>query len=248
MRARTVVNAAGAWADVVGQLAGAAPIGLTPCRRTASPRPEGLDLPPACPPSCRGREFLHQARRAPAAGLAANADPCTRGDVVPEEIDVATGIWLYRADDPAADPPPLAHLGRAALFVPRRRHGDRLGRPGRGLFWVAAQGGYGIRARRATRWRATLRSASRWRSLVPRRRGCRGRPGVCIRPRVCFGFDPNRAKTNIHAAAAAFMAGKSPGIAAKGRRSRLRWVCAAPRRAAVAKSARVAGIGDGAGS
>src|SRR4029077_17305820 len=35
VRAATVVNAAGAWADVVAGLAGAAPIGLVPKRRTA---------------------------------------------------------------------------------------------------------------------------------------------------------------------------------------------------------------------
>src|SRR5581483_7138898 len=34
-RAPIVVNAAGAWADRVGALAGAVPIGLTPRRRTA---------------------------------------------------------------------------------------------------------------------------------------------------------------------------------------------------------------------
>ncbi|MEE9416113.1 MAG: FAD-binding oxidoreductase [Acidimicrobiales bacterium] len=35
VRAKVVVNAAGAWGDVVGIMAGAKPLGLQPCRRTA---------------------------------------------------------------------------------------------------------------------------------------------------------------------------------------------------------------------
>ena len=46
LRARNLVNAAGAWADQVAQQCGVAPIGLQPCRRTAFTfdGPEGLDF------------------------------------------------------------------------------------------------------------------------------------------------------------------------------------------------------------
>lgn len=46
LRARNLVNAAGAWADEVAQQCGVAPIGLQPCRRTAFTfdGPEGLDF------------------------------------------------------------------------------------------------------------------------------------------------------------------------------------------------------------
>ncbi len=46
IQARVVINAAGAWADQVGRMAGAAPVGLVPKRRTAIlvDTPEGIDL------------------------------------------------------------------------------------------------------------------------------------------------------------------------------------------------------------
>src|SRR5882757_7228592 len=46
LSAGTIVNAAGAWADVLAQLAGAAPVGLVPKRRTAFTfdAPAGIDL------------------------------------------------------------------------------------------------------------------------------------------------------------------------------------------------------------
>src|SRR6185369_13382759 len=45
-RATIVINAAGAWADRIGQLAGARPIGLVPKRRTAIliDPPTGIDI------------------------------------------------------------------------------------------------------------------------------------------------------------------------------------------------------------
>ncbi|SUJ25513.1 glycerol-3-phosphate dehydrogenase [Sphingomonas paucimobilis] len=48
IRARVLVNAAGAWADIVARIAGAAPVGITPYRRTMMqlrtdpPAPAGL--------------------------------------------------------------------------------------------------------------------------------------------------------------------------------------------------------------
>ena len=45
LKAQTVINAAGAWADVLGQMAGAERIGLVPKRRTALmiDAPDGYD-------------------------------------------------------------------------------------------------------------------------------------------------------------------------------------------------------------
>jgi D-arginine dehydrogenase len=45
-RGKTIVNAAGAWVEDVGQMAGAMSIGLVPMRRTAIiiDAPEGLDV------------------------------------------------------------------------------------------------------------------------------------------------------------------------------------------------------------
>ncbi|MBA4112950.1 MAG: FAD-dependent oxidoreductase [Verminephrobacter sp.] len=148
VQARTVVNAAGAWADVVGQLAGAAPIALTPCRRTAFtfPAPEGLDLPALPAIIAVDESFYIKPDARQLLGSPANADPMHPHDVVPEEIDVATGIWHIEQMTTLQIRRPSHSWAGLRSFV---NDGDMvIGWDGQveGLFWVAAQGGYGIQS------------------------------------------------------------------------------------------------------
>ena len=148
MQARTVVNAAGAWADVVGQLAGAAPIALTPCRRTAFtfPAPEGLDLPSLPAIIAVDESFYIKPDARQLLGSPANADPMYPHDVVPEEIDVATGIWHIEQMTTFQIRRPSHSWAGLRSFV---SDGDMvIGWDGQveGFFWVAAQGGYGIQS------------------------------------------------------------------------------------------------------
>ena len=84
--APTIVNAAGAWADVVAGLAGVPPIGLEPRRRTAFtfPVPEGMDAThwPAVIGIDESLYFKPDAGQL--LGSPANADPTHPHDVVPE--------------------------------------------------------------------------------------------------------------------------------------------------------------------
>jgi D-arginine dehydrogenase len=148
VQARTVVNAAGAWADVVAQLAGAAPIGLTPCRRTAFtfPAPEGLDLPSLPAIIAVDESFYIKPDARQLLGSPANADPMHPHDVVPEEIDVATGIWHIEQMTSFQIRRPSHSWAGLRSFV---SDGDMvIGWDGQvdGFFWVAAQGGYGIQS------------------------------------------------------------------------------------------------------
>lgn len=148
VQTRTVVNAAGAWADGVGQLASAAPIGLTPCRRTAFtfPAPEGLDLPNLPAIIAVDESFYIKPDARQLLGSPANADPMHPHDVVPEEIDVATGIWHIEQMTTFQIRRPSHTWAGLRSFVP---DGDMvIGWDGQveGLFWVAAQGGYGIQS------------------------------------------------------------------------------------------------------
>ena len=70
--AANIVNAAGAWADVLAGLAGAAPVGLVPKRRTAFTfdSPSGLDLAHLPMVDRLRRDLVHQARGRPVPGLA----------------------------------------------------------------------------------------------------------------------------------------------------------------------------------
>jgi len=148
VRARTLVNAAGAWADVLGEMAGAAPIGLTPCRRTAFtfPAPDGMDLARMPAIIAVDESFYIKPDARQLLGSPANADPTTPHDVVPEEIDVATGIFHIEAMTHLRIRRPTHTWAGLRSFVP---DGEMvIGWDGQveGLFWLAAQGGYGIQS------------------------------------------------------------------------------------------------------
>ena len=148
LQARTLINAAGAWADVLGTMAGAAPIGLTPCRRTAFtfPAPGGMDVSQMPAIIAVDESFYIKPDARQLLGSPANADPTTPHDVMPEEIDVATGIFHIEEMTQFTIRRPSHTWAGLRSFVP---DGDMVvGWDGgvEGLFWVAAQGGYGIQS------------------------------------------------------------------------------------------------------
>lgn len=141
-----VVNAAGAWADTVGQLAGAQLIGLQPCRRSAFifQPPAGL----ACegwPLTIGASEDWYMKPDAGALlGSPANADPVEAHDVQPEELDIATGIHRIGEMTTLEVRRPSRTWAGLRSFV---KDGGLVGgfdTRAEQFFWVAAQGGYGI--------------------------------------------------------------------------------------------------------
>jgi len=146
--ARSVVNATGAWADEVAGVFAAAPIGLTPCRRTAFTfkAPDGLDASrwPAVVSVDESYYFKPDAGQL--LGSPANADPTTPHDVMPEEIDVATGIDRIELATTLSIRRPTSTWAGLRSFV---RDGELvIGWDDQcpGFFWLAAQGGYGIQS------------------------------------------------------------------------------------------------------
>lgn len=144
--APVVVNAAGAWADVVGALAGCAPIGLQPRRRSAfifAP-PAGCDAS-RWPLTCGvAEDWYFKPDAGMLLGSPANADPVDPHDVQPEELDIALAIARIEEMTTLAIRRPTRTWAGLRSFVP---DGDLVGGwdpkvPG--FFWVAAQGGYGI--------------------------------------------------------------------------------------------------------
>jgi D-arginine dehydrogenase len=144
--AARVVNAAGAWADAVGALAGAAPIGLQPRRRSAFV----FDPPPGA--AVAGWPLVISADESwyfkPDAGALigspANADPVLPHDVVAEELDIATAIDRIQAATTLTIRRPRRTWAGLRSFVPDGEPviGFDPARPG--FFWAAALGGYGI--------------------------------------------------------------------------------------------------------
>lgn len=146
VRARLLVNAAGAWADDVARLAGAAPIGVRPYRRTVIQLQVDPPAPPALPlvldatgrfyfkPEAGGRIWLSPHDETPCA-------PC---DAAPDELDIAVAIdRLQQVVDWTVVRRERAWAGLRS-FAPDRA--PVYGFDGRveGFFWFAGQGGFGI--------------------------------------------------------------------------------------------------------
>ena len=144
--AAIVVNAAGAWADAIGALAGVAPIGLAPKRRTAIT----FDVPSGAESSKwvavgdvdeawyfkpdAGRLLASPADETP-------SEPC---DAQPDELDIA--IAVDRIETATTMQIRKLHAKWAGLrsFVADRTIviGADAAEPS--FFWLAGQGGYGI--------------------------------------------------------------------------------------------------------
>jgi D-arginine dehydrogenase len=141
-----VVNAAGAWADGVGEMAGVAPLGIVPYRRTAvlvdPPKDIAIDELPNTidieelfyfKPDA-GQLFLSPADETPTV-------PC---DAQPDEMDVAVAVDRVQA----ATTLDVTRIRRkwAGLrsFAPDRSPVIGYDPDASGFFWLAAQGGYGI--------------------------------------------------------------------------------------------------------
>ena len=146
--APVLVNAAGAWVDAVAKLAGVAPIGIEPKRRTVvlidAPKEHDIRAWPLTIDADETFYFKPDAGRI----LVTPADetPSAPCDAQPEELDVALAIDRFESMTTmrvrrvvhkwaglrsfAADRTPVAGFDEA--------------RPG--FFWLAGQGGYGMQS------------------------------------------------------------------------------------------------------
>jgi D-arginine dehydrogenase len=148
VRAATIVNAAGAWADELARVFGAAPIGLEPRRRSAFTfrPPEGLDV--HAWPAVVGvdESYYFKPDAGVLLGSPANADPVPPHDVVPEELDIAMGIHQIESVTTLQIRRPASTWAGLRSFAPDGEIviGWDGGCPG--FFWLAGQGGYGIQS------------------------------------------------------------------------------------------------------
>ena len=143
--AEVVINAAGAWADEIGAMAGAMEIGLVPKRRTAFIFDPAASIDPAWPVVIDIDEAFYFK---PESGLLlgspadeTNSPPC---DAQPEELDVAIAVDRIQS----ATTWQVARIPRrwAGLrsFVPDKTPVVGFDPHLNGFFWLAGQGGYGI--------------------------------------------------------------------------------------------------------
>lgn len=147
-----VVNAAGAWAEKVAELAGVAGIGLQPLRRTAvlidPPSAAAVDDWPSVV------EFRNRFYCKPDAGLlmASPADeiPSVPCDAQPEDEDVAYAVhYMEQALGMQVQRVRSSWAGLRS-FVADRSPVVGYAPDAEGFFWLAGQGGHGIQIAPAT--------------------------------------------------------------------------------------------------
>ena len=141
-----VVNAAGAWADTIASLAGLAPLGLQPLRRTiiTFDGPEGVDTTGWPFAKTVGDElyFAPESGRLFASPMdEVPTDPC---DAQPEEYEVA--LAAHRIEERTTMTVGRIHSRWAGLrtFAPDRHLVAGFDPRAEGFFWLAGQGGFGL--------------------------------------------------------------------------------------------------------
>ena len=146
IQARILVNAAGAWADELAQLAGIAPIGLVPMRRTLvvlrvpseeyrADAPLVLDVDESFyfKPDA-GTYWVSPHDETPSA-------PC---DAQPEELDVAIALDRLEQATTLTIARPERSWAGLRTFAPDRAPVYGFEPTAPGFFWCAGQGGFGM--------------------------------------------------------------------------------------------------------
>jgi D-arginine dehydrogenase len=146
-KAPIIVNAAGAWADVIAEISGVKPVGLQPKRRsamlvkvpdecgdisswplTSGENPDFYFKPDA------GRLLLSPQDQTP-------SDPC---DAWPEDLDIAYAIDRFETATTMTNTRPEHTWAGLRSFVPDEGMVNGFDPDVNGFFWLAGQGGFGI--------------------------------------------------------------------------------------------------------
>ncbi|MBT05387.1 MAG: FAD-dependent oxidoreductase [Rhodospirillaceae bacterium] len=145
-QAPILVNAAGAWADQLGALAGAKSIGLVPKRRTVIIFSAPGELVPDNAPMVMDvdEEFYFKPEAGKILASPADETPSLPCDVQPEEIDIA--VTISRVEQAMEVSVGQIEHKWAGLrsFVADKTPVVGFDPNKDGFFWLAGQGGYGI--------------------------------------------------------------------------------------------------------
>lgn len=144
--APVVVDAAGAWADHIAEMAGVRPLGLTPKRRTAimidPPAETQVNDWPMTGDVAGTFYFKPDAGRLLLSP--ADATPVPAQDVQPEELDIAIAIDRFMTTTTVEVRRPGESWAGLRSFVADGEPAAGYAPDAEGFFWLAGQGGYGI--------------------------------------------------------------------------------------------------------
>ena len=144
--APVLVNAAGAWADAVAAMAGVAPLGLRPLRRTivVLDPPEGADVRawPFVKTAVDDFYILPEGGRLAASPV--DEVECAACDAQPEDYDVALAAWKVERYTTLPVRRIAHRWAGLRTFTPDRVPAAGFAPDAPGFFWLAGQGGYGL--------------------------------------------------------------------------------------------------------
>jgi len=146
IRARTIVNAAGAWADGLAEMAGLQPLGIVPHRRTAITVdvPEQYDLSTMPGVAEVAEDFYFKPESGRLMVSPADATPSEACDAQPEDIDIAYAAHFLEQSTilPVRT---IAHKWAGLRsFAPDKRQVVGFDPRDPAFFWLDGQGGSGI--------------------------------------------------------------------------------------------------------
>ncbi len=149
--ARVLVNAAGAWGDVLAGICGVLPVGLVPRRRSAFTfhAPPGTSVahwPLVASVQDGDAGFYFKPDAGQLLGSPANADDCAAHDVRPEDLDIALAIHRIEAATTLRITRPTATWAGLRSFVADGELVIGFDDACAGFFWLVGQGGYGIQS------------------------------------------------------------------------------------------------------
>ena len=143
-----VINAAGAWADVVAARAGIAPVGLVPKRRSIGvvPAPPGVDVMGLPLVGDAAETWYAKPQSGKFLVSSADATPVEPHDAFADDMAVADGIdrFMQAAEIEVTR---VEHTwGGLRTFAPDGFPVCGYDSSAGGFFWLAGQGGYGIQS------------------------------------------------------------------------------------------------------
>jgi len=146
--ASVVVNAAGAWGDVVARMAGARPVGLRPLRRTALliDPPRQLDCARWPAAIAIDESFYFKPDGARLLLSPADEEPSPPCDAQPEDLEVAIAVDRFETASGTRVQKVWHRWAGLRVFSADRTPVVGFDPSAEGFFWLVGQGGYGIQS------------------------------------------------------------------------------------------------------
>ena len=145
---RVLVNAAGAWVDIIAELAGIAPLGFSPLRRSMAriPAPGGHDVsgwPMVFGP---GEDWYAKPDAGALIVSPGDEDPVVPHDAYADDMVLAEGLARYEANVTEPVTRLLSSWAGLRTFAPDRTLVLGPDAHDAGFIWCAGQGGYGVQS------------------------------------------------------------------------------------------------------